>query len=49
MALIIEPQQPSPVQYHREHVILLSDWTDENPERVFGKLKEQSDSPNVDL
>jgi CopA family copper-resistance protein len=30
----------------REHVILLSDWTDENPERVFAHLKRQSDYYN---
>ena len=45
-ALIIEPRDPDPVKYDREHVILLSDWTDENPERVFAKLKKQSDYYN---
>jgi CopA family copper-resistance protein len=41
-ALVIEPREPDPFQYDREHVVLLSDWTDENPERVFAKLKKQS-------
>ena len=41
-ALVIEPREPAPFRYDREHVILLSDWTDENPERVFAKLKKQS-------
>ncbi|HEX7087953.1 MAG TPA: copper resistance system multicopper oxidase [Vicinamibacterales bacterium] len=45
-ALIIDPQEPEPFQYDREHVILLSDWTDEQPERVFAKLKKQSDYYN---
>jgi CopA family copper-resistance protein len=45
-ALVIEPREASPFKYDREHVILLSDWTDENPERVFGKLKKQSDYYN---
>ncbi|MGD2140930.1 MAG: copper resistance system multicopper oxidase, partial [Burkholderiales bacterium] len=27
----------------REHVVVLSDWTDENPERVFRKLKVHAD------
>jgi len=40
--IIIEPERPSPVRYDREHVILLSDWTDEDPRRVFAKLKKQS-------
>src|SRR5688500_2512342 len=45
-ALVIEPATPSPVRYDREHVILLSDWTDEDPRRVFAKLKKQSDYYN---
>jgi CopA family copper-resistance protein len=44
--LIIEPASPEPFKYDREHTILLSDWTDEKPERVFGKLKKQSDYYN---
>jgi CopA family copper-resistance protein len=45
-ALVIEPAEPSPVQYDREHVIVLSDWTDEDPRRVLAKLKKQSDYYN---
>jgi len=45
-ALIIEPREPEPFQYDREHVVLLSDWTDENPEHLFAKLKKQSDYYN---
>ena len=44
--LIIEPREPSPVSHDREHVVMLSDWTDERPERVFAKLKKQSDYYN---
>jgi CopA family copper-resistance protein len=44
--LVIEPAKPSPFTYDREHVILLSDWTDENPRRIFHKLKKQSDYYN---
>jgi CopA family copper-resistance protein len=44
--IIIEPEGPSPVRYDREHAILLSDWTDEDPRRVFAKLKKQSDYYN---
>jgi CopA family copper-resistance protein len=46
-ALIIDPQEPEPFKYDREHVVLLSDWTDEDPSRVFAKLKKQSDYYNV--
>ena len=44
--LVIEPREPDPIRSDREHVILLSDWTDESPERVFAKLKKQSDYYN---
>ena len=45
-ALIIEPREPEPFVYDREHVVMLSDWTDEDPGRVFTKLKKQSDYYN---
>jgi CopA family copper-resistance protein len=44
--LVIEGRDPSPVKSDREHVVLLSDWTDERPERVFSKLKKRSDYYN---
>jgi CopA family copper-resistance protein len=40
--LIVEPLTPEPFSYEREHVVMLSDWTDENPARVFAKLKKMS-------
>jgi FtsP/CotA-like multicopper oxidase with cupredoxin domain len=46
--LVIDPREPEPFRYDREHVVLLTDWTDENPKRVFGKLKKQSDYYNRD-
>ena len=46
-ALIIDPLAPHPYAYDREHVVLLSDWTDEDPRRVFAKLKKQSDYYNL--
>ncbi len=44
--LVITPREPEPFAFDREHVVLLSDWTDENPARVFAKLKKQSDYYN---
>jgi CopA family copper-resistance protein len=41
-ALIIEPRDPEPFAYEREHVILLSDWSDLAPERILSLLKKQS-------
>ena len=45
-ALIIDPRTPEPFSYDREHVVMLTDWTDENPERVLAKLKKQADYYN---
>jgi CopA family copper-resistance protein len=45
-ALIIDPREPEPFTCDREHVVLLSDWTDEDPERIFAKLKKQADYYN---
>jgi CopA family copper-resistance protein len=45
-ALIIDPLEPEPFAYDRDYVVMLSDWTDEDPERVFAKLKKQSDYYN---
>ena len=45
--LVIEPREREPFRYDREHVVMLSDWTDETPERVYAKLKKQSDYYNV--
>ncbi|MFP2768513.1 copper resistance system multicopper oxidase [Oceanisphaera sp. KMM 10153] len=44
--LIIDPAEDELIQADREHLVLLSDWTDENPMRVFGKLKNQGDFYN---
>jgi len=44
--LVIEPREPDPIPVDREHVVMLTDWTDEQPERVFKKLKKQSDYYN---
>ncbi len=44
--LVIEPREAEPFKSDREHVVLLSDWTDEQPDRVFAKLKKQSDYYN---
>ena len=44
--LVIEPRETDGIAADREHVVLLSDWTDESPERVFAKLKKQSNGYN---
>lgn len=45
--LIIDPASGKDgIQADRDHTILLSDWTDEDPMRVLSKLKVQSDYYN---
>ena len=38
-AIIVDPLQPPPFHYDREHVLLLSDWTDLDPAALFRRLK----------
>lgn len=45
-ALVIDAKAPEPFTYERDYVVLLSDWTDENPAKVLSKLKKQSDYYN---
>jgi CopA family copper-resistance protein len=44
--LVIEAREPEPFEYDREHVVMLTDWTDENPARMFAKLKKRADYYN---
>src|SRR5688572_16540336 len=44
--LVIEAREPEPFKYDREHVVMLTDWTDESPRRVLAKLKKRSDYYN---
>ncbi len=44
--LIIDPDGEDPVQYDREFVVLLSDWTFEDPYRVLANLKHAEDYYN---
>ena len=45
-AIIIDPIGADPIQADRDFVVQLSDWTDEDPMRIFAKLKTQSDYYN---
>jgi CopA family copper-resistance protein len=45
-AIVIEPAAGERNRADRDHVIVLSDWTDEDPMRLFAKLKTQSDYYN---
>jgi CopA family copper-resistance protein len=41
-AIVIDPKDPDPVAYDRDMVVLLSDWTDTAPEKVYSTLKKMS-------
>ncbi|MFV2089817.1 MAG: copper resistance system multicopper oxidase, partial [Pseudomonadales bacterium] len=45
-AIIIEPARGDPHRADRDYVVQVSDWTDEDPNRVFAKLRKQSDYYN---
>lgn len=44
--LVIEAKEPEPFQYDREHVVMLTDWSDEDPASLMRTLKRQSDYYN---
>ncbi|MEM9690454.1 MAG: copper resistance system multicopper oxidase [Pseudomonadota bacterium] len=44
--LVIDPRDADPVDYDREHIVLLSDWTFEHPKRVLANLKMADDYYN---
>jgi CopA family copper-resistance protein len=45
-ALIVDPVEPLPYSWDREHVVLLSDWTDLDPGRLFRRLKQYAEYDN---
>ena len=44
--IIIDPAGPDPIDYDIEFIVLLSDWTFEDPWRVLAKLKKMDDYYN---
>ena len=45
--IVIEPRAGERHPAQREHVVLLSEWTDTDPERIYANLKKQSDYYNL--
>ena len=41
-AIIIDPKEPEPFRYDRDYVLMLSDWSDTPPERIYSNLKKMS-------
>jgi len=45
-AIVIEPREADPYSCERDYVLILSDWSDEDPHRIYRKLKLSSDYYN---
>jgi CopA family copper-resistance protein len=45
-AIVILPKKREPFSYDRDYVVQLSDWSDENPNTIYKKLKQMSDYYN---
>ncbi|MEF9419302.1 copper resistance protein CopA [Xanthomonas axonopodis pv. khayae] len=45
-AIVIDPLVPPPYRHDREHVVLLSDWTDLDPAALFRRLKQMPSHDN---
>ncbi len=45
--LIIDPADPEPFRYDREYIVMLADWSFEDPYAMLSKLKKQSDYYNA--
>lgn len=45
-AIVVDPREPAHYRYDREHVLLLSDWTDLDPAALFRRLKQMSSYDN---
>jgi len=45
-AIVVQPCEPDPIQADRDYVLLLSDWSDEDPHAIVRKLKLQPDYYN---
>jgi len=45
-ALVIDPARPDRIGAERDYVVMLNDWTDEDPAAIFAHLKKQSDYYN---
>ncbi|HEY9052662.1 MAG TPA: multicopper oxidase domain-containing protein, partial [Gammaproteobacteria bacterium] len=41
-AIVIDPKEPEPFSYDRDYVVVLSDWSDEDPNDIYAKLKKMS-------
>ena len=48
-AIVVDPLEPYPFSFDREYVVMLSDWSDEQPENIFATLKKESHYYNTNM
>jgi len=42
-AIIVLPKEPEALRYDRDYVVMLSDWSDTEPETIYANLKKKAD------
>ena len=47
-AIVIEPKEDAPYSYDRDYVVVLSDWSDEDPDDIYANLKRMPHIYNID-
>ncbi|WP_133501507.1 copper resistance system multicopper oxidase [Cognatilysobacter terrigena] len=45
--IVIDAAEPEPFSYQRDYVVMLTDWTDLNPEQLMRRLKKMADYDNL--
>ncbi len=48
-AFIIDPLEPEPYEYTKDHVIVLSDWSNTYPDQILDNLKKEGDYYSTDF
>ena len=46
-AIIVDPAEPEPFSYDRDYVVVLSDWSDLAPEKIYARLKKDGEFFNI--
>jgi len=46
-AIVIEPKEDAPYTYDRDYVVVLSDWSDEDPDDIYANLKKMPHIYNI--
>ena len=47
-AIVVEPKEPAPYAYDKDYVVMLSDWSDQEPDDIYADLKKLPHIYNID-